>query len=103
MVSLYPFTCKLTLFKKEKSMVLEVNPTNTIAELKYLVQRKTGRVKSFDPNFPSSGIPPNEQRFIFAGKELNDRTSVSNNNIQSNSTVHLLLRLRGGVVSSDSI
>eukprot|EP00490_Sorites_sp_Unknown_P001705 CAMPEP_0114647064 /NCGR_PEP_ID=MMETSP0191-20121206/5552_1 /TAXON_ID=126664 /ORGANISM="Sorites sp." /LENGTH=288 /DNA_ID=CAMNT_0001860069 /DNA_START=57 /DNA_END=923 /DNA_ORIENTATION=+ len=76
-----------TIFVKTltgKTITIDIHPSCTISKLKELIRRQ-------------EGLPPDQQRLIYAGKQLEDGRTLVDYEVAKESTIHLVLRQRGGM------
>ncbi|KZT60831.1 ubiquitin [Calocera cornea HHB12733] len=66
-----------------KEIEIEIEPDDPISRIKEKVEEQ-------------SGVPPQQQRLIFSGRQMADEKTAKELNITSGSTLHLVLALRGG-------
>lgn len=70
-------------------MEIHTNENETVGSVKLKIQEK-------------EGIPPDQQRLVFAGRELEDSRTLAECNVYPGATLQIVYRLRGGCFSSDS-
>ena len=75
---------KIQVFVKTitgKTVTFDLDPNDSVESVKALIHDK-------------EGVPPDQQRLVFGGKQLEDGKTLKDYDIQSESTIHLILRLR---------
>ncbi|XP_053909138.1 NEDD8 [Cuculus canorus] len=70
-----------------KEIEIDIEPTDKVERIKERVEEK-------------EGIPPQQQRLIYSGKQMNDEKTAADYKIQGGSVLHLVLALRGGFAAA---
>ena len=86
----YMYRCRFISSFGNNTITIDVNGTDTMCDVKYSVEQKLG-------------IPSDSQKFRFGGRQLIDNCSLTDQKIYQESTLQLLLHLRGGMQKFRSI
>lgn len=81
--NIYFFCNRVSQTLTGKEIEIDIEPTDKVERIKERVEEK-------------EGIPPQQQRLIYSGKQMNDEKTAADYKIQGGSVLHLVLALRGG-------